>query len=60
MSEKRIKELVEQLNIYRHEYFVKNAPSVSDAVYDNLFDELKQLEDKTGIRMSNSPTQTVG
>lgn len=28
--------------------------------HDRLFDELVQLEKSTGIRMSNSPTQTVG
>ena len=35
-------------------------PSVSDEVYDRLFDELKELEQETGIQMANSPTQTVG
>ena len=36
------------------------APSVSDAVYDHLFDELQEMEKRTGIILSNSPTQTVG
>ena len=52
--------LVAKLNQYRHEYYNKAKPSVSDAVYDHLFDELQQLEKKTGIVLSNSPTQTVG
>ncbi len=56
----RIHELVERLNRYRHEYYNENNPSVEDAVYDHLFDELKSLEDATGIILSNSPTQTVG
>ncbi len=56
----RIHELVKQLNIYRDEYYNKNAPSVSDEVYDRLFDELAQLEADTGIVLANSPTQTVG
>ena len=55
-----IRELVERLNGYRHEYYNENNPSVSDAVYDHLYDELKRLETETGIVFSNSPTQTVG
>ena len=29
-------------------------------MYDHLFDELQELEKRTGIILSNSPTQTVG
>lgn len=57
---KKIMELVVKLNQYRHEYYNLADPSVSDAVYDRLYDELKKLEKKTGIIYSNSPTQTVG
>ena len=57
---KNIVMLVAKLNQYRHEYYNKAKPSVPDAVYDHLFDELKKLEKKTGIILSNSPTQTVG
>lgn len=56
----RIRTLTEQLNRYRDEYYNKNAPSVSDEVYDRLFDELTQLEKASEIVMANSPTQTVG
>ena len=56
----RITELVATLNRYRHEYYNLAKPSVSDAAYDRLFDELAALEQKTGIVLSNSPTQTVG
>ncbi len=56
----RIRELTAQLNQYRHEYYNLNQPSVSDQIYDRLFDELAAMEKKTGIRMGNSPTQTVG
>ena len=59
-SIQRITELVSKLNRYRHEYYNLAKPSVSDAVYDRLFDELAALERKTGIVLSNSPTQTVG
>ena len=57
---KRIKELVVQLNTYRNAYYNNSESQISDYEYDNLFDELKSLEDETGVIMSNSPTQTVG
>ena len=57
---KRIKELVTQLNTYRNSYYNNSESQISDYEYDNLFDELKSLEDETGVVMSNSPTQTVG
>lgn len=57
---KRQRELTVRLNEYRYEYYNKNAPSVSDSVYDRLFDELVNLEKQTGVAMTNSPTQTVG
>ena len=56
----RLRSLNAQLNQYRHEYYNLNAPTVSDEVYDRLFDELKKLEESTGIQMTDSPTQTVG
>ena len=57
---RKIAALVAKLNQYRHEYYNEAKPGVSDAVYDHLFDELQKLEKKTGIVLSNSPTQTVG
>lgn len=56
----KVMALVTRLNQYRYEYYNLSAPSVSDAVYDRLYDELQKLEKKTGIIYSNSPTQTVG
>ena len=57
---KRIKELTKQLNQYRDSYYNNSVSEVSDQEYDNLFDELKKLEEETNIVMANSPTQTVG
>ena len=51
----RMHELVDRLNRYRQEYYNENAPSVSDAVYDHLYDELARLEAETGIILSSSP-----
>lgn len=56
----RIKELVKELNRHRDTYYNESRPTISDAEYDKLFDELQNLENETGLIMSNSPTQTVG
>ena len=56
----KVRELTERLNRWRNEYYTLNAPTVTDAVYDRHFDELKRLEKEVGFKMSNSPTQTVG
>ena len=56
----RIKELTVRLNQWRYEYYNLNAPTVTDAMYDREYDELERLEQESGFRLSNSPTQTVG
>lgn len=56
----RIKELTDRLNQYRNSYYNNSVSEISDHEYDNLFDELKKLEEETGIVMSNSPIHTVG
>lgn len=59
--EKRVEELRELLNKYNYEYHVMDAPSVSDAVYDSLFSELKKLEDHyPELVTPESITQRVG
>lgn len=57
---KRQRELTDRLNRYRNEYYNLNSPSVSDAAYDRLFEELQAVEKQTGVQMANSPTSTVG
>lgn len=56
----KIKELVKELNKHRDAYYNDSKPTISDPEYDRLFDKLQNLEEETGIIMSNSPTQTVG
>lgn len=56
----RIKELTKQLNQYRDSYYNNSISEISDKEYDDLFDELKKLEEETNIVMANSPTHTVG
>lgn len=57
----RAKELRELLNRYSYEYHVLDKPSVSDAVYDGLLRELKELEAQDpSLVTPDSPTQRVG
>lgn len=56
----RIKEIVDELNRYSHEYYVLNNPSISDKEYDEKYDELVSLEKEIGIILPHSPTQRVG
>ncbi len=59
--EQRISELRKLLVRYGYEYHVQDTPSVSDAVYDSLFSELKQLElQHPQLVTMDSPTQRVG
>jgi DNA ligase (NAD+) len=57
----RYKELVGLLNKYSYEYHTLDAPTVSDAVYDGLWSELKAIEGEYANEISpDSPTQRVG
>lgn len=61
MNASRATELRKLLNQYSYEYHVLDAPSVSDAVYDGLMRELKQLEAADPKLITpDSPTQRVG
>ncbi len=60
-AQKRVKTLVSTLNQYSHEYYVLDAPTISDAQYDQLYHELKQLEEMfPELIKQDSPTQRVG
>ena len=59
-KKQRITHLVEFLNKCCDEYYNKNNPTLSDAEYDALFDELSALEAETGIVFDNSPTRRPG
>ena len=53
-------ELVELLNRYAEAYYEQDAPVVSDAEYDALYDELLALEAESGEITPDSPTLRVG
>ncbi|MDE6550964.1 MAG: NAD-dependent DNA ligase LigA [Clostridia bacterium] len=56
----RIRQLVDLLNKYAYDYYVLDNPVISDGEYDRLYDELKALEQESGIIYFDSPTQRVG
>jgi DNA ligase (NAD+) len=57
----KAEELRSQIHILDYEYYVKNAPSVSDAEYDELMRRLREIEaDFPELITPDSPTQRVG
>lgn len=57
----RIEELRRLLNEYNHQYYVLNAPTVSDKEFDFLLKELEALEaTRPDLADPLSPTQRVG
>lgn len=57
---KRMKELVSVLNKASEAYYAQNTEIMSNYEYDRLYDELTELENKTGVIIANSPTAHVG
>lgn len=59
--QERIEELRNQLDTWSYQYHVLDAPTVSDAEYDEAFHELRKLEEANPELVTpESPTQTVG
>lgn len=57
----RAKWLREELERANYEYFVLDAPTRSDAEYDRLMRELREIEEQhPALRTPDSPTQRVG
>lgn len=57
---KRVKNLKMQIDDLRYKYHVLNDPSVTDAMYQGLINELKKIEDKNpSLKTKDSPTQRV-
>lgn len=57
----RMRELISILAKHNHAYYVMDAPSISDAEYDQLFHQLKALEQQhPDLIQPDSPTQKVG
>lgn len=57
----RIRELHQLIHTWNREYYFEQAPTVSDATYDQHYRELVELEQKyPQFQDSQSPTQQVG
>lgn len=59
-SMQKMEELVRRLNETAYAYYVLDNPVISDMQWDRMYDELKQLEQESGIVLPDSPTQKVG
>lgn len=57
---KRIEELVELLNKASDVYYNQDSLILTDKDFDDLYDELVHMENKTGKVFPNSPTKRVG
>ena len=57
----RVEELRSQIAYHEHRYFVLDAPEISDAEFDGLLRELRDLEERhPELITPDSPTQRVG
>jgi len=58
---RRTRELRRELEYHNHRYYVLDDPEISDAEYDALIDELRDLEaEHPELLTADSPTQRVG
>ncbi|MDH5363745.1 MAG: NAD-dependent DNA ligase LigA [Dehalococcoidia bacterium] len=60
-AKQRIEELRKIINYHNYRYYVLDSPEISDAEYDELMRELKQLESEhPELITPDSPTQRIG
>ena len=58
IDEYKIRDLIDKLNYYTKKYDEGN-PEISDKEWDNMYFELQDLENWTGLYFEDSPTQKV-
>jgi len=56
----RMKALIAEIDKHNYNYYFLDNPTISDAEWDALMDELISLEKETGVTLENSPTKKVG
>ena len=56
----QMKTLIKQLNEYAYRYYVLDDPAVSDAEYDELYNQLLFMEEQAGVQLADSPARRVG
>ncbi|MGD1995449.1 MAG: NAD-dependent DNA ligase LigA [Anaerolineae bacterium] len=60
-TRKRVEQLREEIHHHNYRYYVLDSPVISDAEYDALMAELRELENRyPELITPNSPTQRVG
>ena len=59
-TKKEIEKLVKELNYHGYRYHVLDSPVISDEEYDRFYRGLKELEERSGYVLPDSPTQRVG
>ena len=60
-ARQRIEELRGLINYHNHRYYILDSPEISDAEYDELMRELRQLEtEHPELVTPDSPTQRIG
>ncbi|WP_353686130.1 NAD-dependent DNA ligase LigA [Thermodesulfovibrio sp. 3462-1] len=57
---KEIERLVKEINYHNYRYYVLDSPVISDEEYDMMLRRLKELEERWGYILPDSPTQRVG
>ena len=55
-----IEKLVKEINYHNYRYYVLDSPVISDEEYDMMLRRLKELEERWGYILPDSPTQRVG
>ncbi len=59
--QERIEQLTDELNRHNYNYYVLDAPEISDFEFDALLSELEQLEEQhPQFKKPNSPTSRIG
>ena len=59
-EKQRMEQLIQTIRAAARAYYQESRELMSNYEYDALYDELEQLEKKTGIVLAGSPTQRVG
>ncbi len=56
----RMRQLIDEINIHNYNYYILDEPTISDAEYDKILDELIALEKEHNFVFQDSPSQRVG
>lgn len=59
-DKQRMRELIDKLNEASRRYYDQNESDISDDEWDAMYAELRALEERTGVRLEDSPTRRVG